>query len=230
MHSDFTDRWVLPWFITRDSSPVLVYYFYIQVFYLIWVANQSVMKMPGTSLRSIWASCWERHGRSILLKGCSLAFSQSSQRLCFYFWVSENNKRWKIFAKMAFAKLNWSKYWWNYIIFLHFLYKSKIHISSDLQRVGGGGGGGVFRQSVFQSPAALHKEHASKLWTKTPQHTAHQCIWSHTHTHINTINHTHAFKKLHWNKLQPPQQAAPTAVSWLQRRAGWESREPARDD
>lgn len=81
----------------------------------------------------------------------------------------------------------------------------------------------TLRQSVFQSPAAQHKEHASRLWTKTKTPTqkptnAYGAI--HTETHINTINHTHALKKLHWNKLQPFRQAAPTAVSWLQQAAG----------
>lgn len=140
MHSDLTGLWVLPWFVAHDSSPELIYYFHIQAFYLIWVANQSVMKMAGASLRSIWASCWERHGQNILLKGHSTdvivqKYTSSNKFPKGFVFTFELVKIKKKKSSIDWLKLNQILVkFFSFDLILHFRFKNKIHTSSELAR------------------------------------------------------------------------------------------------
>lgn len=105
---------------------------------------------------------------------------------------------------------------------VNFLFWNQIHVSSELKREREV----LVRQGdprANQYSSHLLHNIKSMLASRGQRHpnTQPTNAYGAIHTHVNTINHTHAFKNLHWNKLQPLQQAAPTAVSWLQQPAGW---------
>lgn len=105
------------------------------------LSRQSECDENGWSLTEINLSFMLRETRpKYSLKGAfhrcySAKVEFFQQRFCFYFWVSENNKKMASPQSHAWLKLYQILVkFFSFDLILHFLFKNKIHTSSELER------------------------------------------------------------------------------------------------